>query len=99
MTPGAIGLAAALYALDRIGMDLIAEEEGRLIERALSKLSAVPDLVVIYGETDCRLCKRTGAISFNLKGTITHSPLPPSTTTSISRLATSAFAPILTCGR
>jgi selenocysteine lyase/cysteine desulfurase len=63
---GAIGLAAALYALDRVGMAFIAEEEERLIEYALQKLSKVPDLI-IYGETDCTLCKRTGAISFNLR--------------------------------
>ena len=63
---GAIGLAAALYALTRVGMDLIAEEECNLMEYALSRLSTVGDLV-IYGETDCRQCERTGAISFNLK--------------------------------
>lgn len=63
---GAIGLAAALYALDKIGMDFIAAEEDRLIEYALEKLGAVDDLI-IYGETDMGLCRRAGAISFNLK--------------------------------
>jgi selenocysteine lyase/cysteine desulfurase len=63
---GAIGLAAALYALNKIGMEFIAEEECKLIEYAIEKLSAVDDLI-IYGETDCAQCQRTGAISFNLK--------------------------------
>ncbi|MDZ7268506.1 MAG: aminotransferase class V-fold PLP-dependent enzyme [candidate division KSB1 bacterium] len=63
---GAIGLAAALYALNQIGMDYIAEEECRLIAYAIAKLSTVDDLI-IYGETDCTQCQRTGAISFNLK--------------------------------
>jgi len=63
---GAIGLAAALYALHKIGMDFIAEEECKLIEYAIEKLSAVDDLI-IYGETDCSQCRRSGAIAFNLK--------------------------------
>ncbi|MBF0278737.1 MAG: aminotransferase class V-fold PLP-dependent enzyme [SAR324 cluster bacterium] len=63
---GAIGLAAALYALQTVGMDLIAQEECRLINYALDKLKTVDNLV-IYGETDCTKCQRTGAVSFNLK--------------------------------
>ena len=63
---GAIGLAAALYALNKIGMDFIAAEEDRLIEYALEKLSTVDDLI-IYGETDMTQCQRAGAISFNLR--------------------------------
>jgi len=65
--PGAIGLAASLDALLLVGMDLIDAEECQLIENALAKLQKVPDLAV-YGETDCGKCKRTGAISFNIKG-------------------------------
>lgn len=63
---GAIGLAAALYALSKIGMDYIAEEECKLIAYAIEKLSTVED-IIIYGETDCSKCQRTGAISFNLR--------------------------------
>jgi selenocysteine lyase/cysteine desulfurase len=63
---GAVGLASALYALSKVGMDFIAEEESRLIEYALSRLSTVEDLI-LYGETDNRQCKRTGSISFNLR--------------------------------
>ena len=64
--PGAIGLAAALYALHKIGMEVVAEEEDHLIGHALAGLATVPD-IDIYGETGTG-CKRTGAISFNLKG-------------------------------
>ncbi|MCI0616538.1 aminotransferase class V-fold PLP-dependent enzyme, partial [bacterium] len=63
---GAIGLGASLYALSKIGMDFISEEECKLIEYALSQLKTVKDLI-IYGETDCQQCKRTGSISFNFK--------------------------------
>ncbi|MCC7079673.1 MAG: aminotransferase class V-fold PLP-dependent enzyme [Burkholderiales bacterium] len=64
---GAIGLASALYALDRVGMATIAEEEEALVSYALGKLERVPD-IVIYGDTDTTRFRRTGAISFNLKG-------------------------------
>jgi selenocysteine lyase/cysteine desulfurase len=65
--PGAIGLAAALSALDRIGMDLIFREECELIHYALDKLRAISG-VEIYGETDINRCQRAGAISFNIHG-------------------------------
>jgi selenocysteine lyase/cysteine desulfurase len=63
---GAIGLAAALYALHKIGLEFIAAEERKLIEYAVEKLRAVDD-VIVYGETDSALCQRYGAISFNLR--------------------------------
>jgi len=64
---GAIGLATALYALDRVGMDLIADEEEELIKYALRKLSEIDD-VVIYGDNDAERYARAGALSFNVKG-------------------------------
>ncbi|MCC7483546.1 MAG: aminotransferase class V-fold PLP-dependent enzyme [Burkholderiales bacterium] len=64
--PGAIGLAAALCALRGIGMDAIAAEEEALMRHALVRLAQVPD-VIVYGETDTRICRRAGAIAFNLK--------------------------------
>lgn len=64
---GAIGLAAALYALQQVGMDFLAAEENELITYALQRLATVPD-ILIYGETDTVQCQRAGAISFNLKG-------------------------------
>ncbi len=64
---GAIGLAAALYALDRVGMDLIFQEECRLVNDALEALTAIDD-VIVYGDTDLRRCQRAGALSFNIRG-------------------------------
>lgn len=63
---GAIALAAVLYTLNKIGMDYLEEVECELIEYALGELGKVDDLI-IYGETDCRLCRRAGAISFNIR--------------------------------
>ena len=65
--PGAVGLAAAIEVLDRIGMDFLAEEEGRLIDYALERFKAIPD-VSIYGSTDTRNCPRAASISFNVEG-------------------------------
>lgn len=65
--PGAIGLAAALYALDKVGMDLIFREECELVHYALEKLRGI-DGLVIYGETDDCRCQRAGAVSFNIRG-------------------------------
>jgi len=62
---GAIGLAASLYTLHKIGMDTVVEEENRLIEHALKRLGAI-DQVIIYGEPDYHACQRAGAISFNI---------------------------------
>ena len=43
---GAIGLAAALHALRRIGMEKVHIEERRLMEYALRELGTVPGLVI-----------------------------------------------------
>ncbi|MCA8956970.1 MAG: aminotransferase class V-fold PLP-dependent enzyme [Planctomycetes bacterium] len=64
---GAIGLAASLYALHRAGMEQIAAEECELITYALEGLARL-DGLIIYGETDSSLCRRAGAISFNIRG-------------------------------
>ena len=65
--PGAVGLAAAIEVLDRIGMDLLVEEEGRLIEYALERLKSIAG-VEIYGTTDTKACPRAASISFNVDG-------------------------------
>ena len=65
--PGAIGLATAIQILDRIGMDVIYEEEEILVNAALKRMLENPDMV-IYGETDVYKCTRAGSISFNIKG-------------------------------
>lgn len=63
---GAIGLAASLYALSRVGMATLAAEEARIIQYALERLAAIPG-VILYGETDGSRCPRAGAVSFNLR--------------------------------
>ncbi len=65
--PGAIGLAAAIEVMDTIGMDKIYAEEDQLIQYALDKILAVPQIAV-YGETDCVTCPRAASISFNILG-------------------------------
>ena len=65
--PGAIGLAAAIEILDKIGMDIIFDEETELINNALDKIKQING-VVIYGETNCEVCPRAASISFNVRG-------------------------------
>ena len=65
--PGAIGLAAALEVLDRVGMDYLLAEETKLIGYALQALEEIPD-VTIYGTTDTDHCPRAASISFNVEG-------------------------------
>ena len=64
---GAMGLAAALYALDSVGMQEIFEKECSLVRHTLAKLSEIDD-VIVYGDGDLDRCRRAGAISFNIKG-------------------------------
>jgi selenocysteine lyase/cysteine desulfurase len=64
--PGAIGLAAAIEVLDRIGMDFLVEEENRIIDYTLDGLNSIPE-VEVYGSTNTRSCPRAASISFNLK--------------------------------
>ncbi len=63
---GAIGLAASLYTLDRIGMDVLADEERKLMRYLMDGLRTVPDMM-IYAECDFDVCERAGAVSFNLR--------------------------------
>jgi selenocysteine lyase/cysteine desulfurase len=65
--PGAIGLAAAIDVLDRIGMDILLEEETHLIDYALKQLLAIPE-VEIYGAINTETCPRAASISFNVEG-------------------------------
>ena len=64
---GAIGLGAALYTLQRIGMKNVQAEEERLLEYLLSRLAEIPGLIV-YGDSDTRASKRAGAVAFNIEG-------------------------------
>ena len=64
---GAIGLAAVLEVLDKVGMDIIHNEETELINYALTELNKIPE-IQIYGETNIEICPRAGSISFNVVG-------------------------------
>lgn len=64
---GAIGLAAALNALERIGMDVVYHEEDELMSYLLDRLGQMAD-IAIYGETDLERYPRAGAVSFNVRG-------------------------------
>ena len=66
---GAIGLAAAIDYLDKIGMETVYQYEQELIAYAFPKLQAVEGLT-IYGSED--LTQRSGVISFNLAGLHPH---------------------------
>ncbi|MCH7574181.1 MAG: aminotransferase class V-fold PLP-dependent enzyme [Candidatus Marinimicrobia bacterium] len=63
--PGAIGLATAIEVLDRIGMQLLYDEEEQLLAYALEQMMSVPG-VIIYGDPDIKACPRVSAISFNV---------------------------------
>ncbi|RMF11138.1 MAG: aminotransferase class V-fold PLP-dependent enzyme [Candidatus Neomarinimicrobiota bacterium] len=63
--PGAIALATTLDILDRVGMDTLFQEESRLIHYALERFQSLPT-VMVYGETDPRICPRAASISFNI---------------------------------
>ena len=65
--PGAIGLAAVLEILDKLGMDIVHNEETELINYALTELKKISE-IHIYGETDTTVCPRAGSISFNITG-------------------------------
>lgn len=58
---GAIGLAAAIKYLDKIGMDNIEKYEKELRDYAISKLKGL-DNVILYNET-----AESGIITFNIK--------------------------------
>lgn len=65
--PGAIGLGAALYALHKIGMDVVEAEEAAQMRMALERLCALPG-IALYGDCDMNRYPRAGAISFNVRG-------------------------------
>ena len=66
---GAIGLAAAIDYLDKIGMEIVHQYEQELLAYVFPKLQAVEGLT-IYGSED--LAQRSGVISFNLAGLHPH---------------------------
>jgi selenocysteine lyase/cysteine desulfurase len=65
---GAVALAAAIKALNKIGMDVIAEHEAELTAYTLERLATIDGLHV-YGDTDPKsAANRLGVIPFNLSG-------------------------------
>jgi selenocysteine lyase/cysteine desulfurase len=67
---GIAALGKSLVLLQRIGMDLIRDEEQALTARVLNGLAQIPDLT-IYGIKDSdssRFAKKGGVIIFSLKG-------------------------------
>ncbi|NQV16674.1 aminotransferase class V-fold PLP-dependent enzyme [bacterium] len=65
--PGAIALATTIEILDRIGMQLLLDEEDKLMKKVLLALESIPNLIV-YGGTDFENCPRAASISFNIHG-------------------------------
>jgi len=65
--PGAIALAATIEILDRIGMQILMEEEDEVLEYAIHEMADVPRMM-IYGGTDLKACPRAASISFNIVG-------------------------------
>jgi selenocysteine lyase/cysteine desulfurase len=63
--PGALLLAATLYLLGRVGMDVIEADERRLTRHALDRLSDV-DGLRIYGSHRLEVAERIGVVTFNL---------------------------------
>jgi selenocysteine lyase/cysteine desulfurase len=65
---GAVALAAATQALQRIGLDQVAAHEAALTAYALERMQRVPGLCV-YGDADsARAHERLGVIPFTLHG-------------------------------
>lgn len=63
--PGAFRLAATLYLLGRIGMELVEEDERELTQYALERFEAI-DGLKIYGSHRLEVADRIGVITFNL---------------------------------
>jgi len=66
---GAVGLAAAVDYLLKLGMDNVKSHEDRLTEYALKRLNEV-DGISIYGPMDVR--RRSGIVSFNVDNVDPH---------------------------
>ncbi len=65
---GAIAMAAAMKALDQIGMDQVARHEAELTRYALEKLATIPGLR-IFGSRDAEeASQRLGVIPFEVEG-------------------------------
>ncbi len=65
---GVVALAEVIKLIDEVGFDSIIDHEAELTSYALSRLSAMEE-VVLYGDKDPKNARnRLGVISFNVKG-------------------------------
>ncbi len=64
--PGTIALGIVAGMLAEIGMDLVREHEIALVDDALARLAAIPE-VVVYGSVDAGAVPRAGVIAFNVR--------------------------------
>ncbi|MDF1563795.1 MAG: aminotransferase class V-fold PLP-dependent enzyme [Deltaproteobacteria bacterium] len=64
---GSISMGLIAGALERIGMDVVEEEEQRLCARLLARLEAIEG-VRIYGSIDQEVAPRAGVVTFNVEG-------------------------------
>ncbi len=64
--PGSFLLAATLYLMGRIGMDVIEEDERALTQYALERFTEVPGLR-LYGSHRLEVAERIGVVTFNLE--------------------------------
>lgn len=65
---GAVALAAAIQALNQIGMEVVADHEAELTAYALERLKPIAG-IEIYGETDIATVRnRLGVIPLNIQG-------------------------------
>ena len=65
--PGALALAATLYLMGRVGMDVIEEDERELTQYALERFEAI-DGLHLYGSHRLEVADRIGVITFNVAG-------------------------------
>ncbi|WP_022835410.1 aminotransferase class V-fold PLP-dependent enzyme [Salisaeta longa] len=65
--PGAFLLASMLLLMERVGMDLIAEDERALTQYAMERFTAI-DGLHLYGSHRLEVAERIGVLTFNLEG-------------------------------
>ncbi|HYL05952.1 MAG TPA: cysteine desulfurase [Thermoanaerobaculia bacterium] len=69
---GAIGLAAALDYLTNLGQNAVALWEGRLLQRAVELLGAIPGVQLVHLDPEAGARERAGLLSFVVEGVHPH---------------------------
>lgn len=67
-TIGAIALASAVYQLEQVGMQAVADHEAQLTSFALEQLALFPEISVLGDTNPENSAERLGVIPFNLQG-------------------------------